>query len=98
MAKGRLLGSTGYPAAVARALFVVEDDLLFAQRARAAAARLGIEAQGVSPADQLTGVPINSQIVVQFNEPLSQLSLNQVVLSAGGSRLRDRPNMKHPSF
>jgi ActR/RegA family two-component response regulator len=49
---------------VARALFVVEDDLLFAQRARAAAGRLGIAAQGVSPADARTRTWEPDQVVV----------------------------------
>ena len=32
-------------------LFLVEDDLMFAQRARAAAARLGVRVQGISHGD-----------------------------------------------
>jgi large repetitive protein len=36
---------------------------------------------GVSPANQLTSVPINTQVVVQFNEPVDRLTLGQVVLS-----------------
>jgi hypothetical protein len=39
---------------------------------------------GVSPTDQLTGVPINAQVLVQFNEPVSQLTLGQVTLLSGG--------------
>jgi ActR/RegA family two-component response regulator len=46
----RLAVSIGrYPAAVARNLFLVEDELLFAQRLRAAAARLGVPVQALSP-------------------------------------------------
>ncbi|MGH3846549.1 MAG: Ig-like domain-containing protein [Pseudonocardiaceae bacterium] len=40
---------------------------------------------GVSPADQLTGVPINAQVVIGFNEPVNQLTLGQVTLSSGGT-------------
>jgi CheY-like chemotaxis protein len=49
---------------VARSLFVVEDDLLFAQRARAAAARLGIPVQGVSPGDARNRAWEADQVVV----------------------------------
>jgi hypothetical protein len=38
---------------------------------------------GVSPGG-LTGVPINSQVLVQFNEPVDGLTVNQVTLSNGG--------------
>ncbi len=49
MAK-RLVVSIGrYSAAVARNLFLVEDELLFAQRLRAAAGRLGVPVQALSP-------------------------------------------------
>ena len=95
MAKGRILGSTGYPAAVARTLFVVEDDLLFAQRARAAAARLGIEAQGVSPADVRTRAWQSDQVVVlqatlrpeqqlELVDHLTQLESGPVVVAVTG--------------
>src|SRR6185312_12045693 len=36
---------------------------------------------GVSPPNQLTQVPINAQVVVQFNEPISKVSVGQVALS-----------------
>jgi methionine-rich copper-binding protein CopC/phosphohistidine phosphatase SixA len=39
---------------------------------------------GVSPANGLTGVPINAQVVVQFSEPVDDLTLNQITLSGGG--------------
>ncbi|TMG32270.1 MAG: response regulator [Chloroflexi bacterium] len=39
-----------------RRLFVVEDDLMFAQRARAAALRLGVAAVGLTRADALAHV------------------------------------------
>jgi CheY-like chemotaxis protein len=45
---------TGYPAAVPGRLFVVEDDLMFAQRARAMAGRLGVRVEGVTHAEALT--------------------------------------------
>src|SRR5260221_681306 len=40
---------------------------------------------GVSPANGLTGVPINAQVVIQFNEPVDALTVNQVTLSGGGT-------------
>jgi hypothetical protein len=49
---------------VARSLFIVEDDLLFAQRARAAAGRLGIPAEGISPGDARTRAWEPDQVVV----------------------------------
>jgi ActR/RegA family two-component response regulator len=49
---------------VARSLFLVEDDLLFAQRARAAATRLGIPVQGVSPREARTRAWDKDQVVV----------------------------------
>jgi hypothetical protein len=49
---------------VALALFVVEDDLMFAQRARAAAGRLGIPVQGVNPADARTRSWGTEEVVV----------------------------------
>jgi YD repeat-containing protein len=40
---------------------------------------------GMSPANGLTGVPINTQVVVQFSEPVDGLTINQVTLSSGGT-------------
>jgi RHS repeat-associated protein len=40
---------------------------------------------GVSPANGLSGVMTNAQVVIQFNEPVSAEALGQVTLSAGGS-------------
>jgi len=40
---------------------------------------------GVSPANGLTGVRINAQVVIQFNEPVDALTVNQVTLSGGGT-------------
>jgi len=39
---------------------------------------------GVSPANGLTGVPINAQVVIQFSEPVDDLTLGQITLSGGG--------------
>jgi len=39
---------------------------------------------GVSPANGLTGVPINAQAVVQFSEPVDGLTISQVTLGSGG--------------
>src|ERR1700704_3903663 len=48
----RLAASIGrYPAAVARNLFLVEDELMFAQRVRAAAGRLRVPVQALGPTD-----------------------------------------------
>jgi ActR/RegA family two-component response regulator len=49
MAKRLALSIRRYSAAVARKLFLVEDELLFAQRLRAAAGRLGIPVNPLSP-------------------------------------------------
>jgi hypothetical protein len=40
---------------------------------------------GVSPADTLTGVPINAQVMVQFDKAIQTLSASAVTLSAGGT-------------
>jgi len=40
---------------------------------------------GVSPPNALTAVPINSQVVVEFSEPVDALTVNQVTLSSGGT-------------
>jgi methionine-rich copper-binding protein CopC len=39
---------------------------------------------GISPPNQLTGVPINAQILILFNEPVDGLTLGQVVLTSSG--------------
>jgi hypothetical protein len=44
---------------------------------------VGPNVLGVSPADKLSGVPINAQVVIQFDEPIDRLTLNQVSLSGG---------------
>jgi ActR/RegA family two-component response regulator len=41
--------SSGYSPSVAGRLFLIEDDLMFAQRARAAGDRLGVEVEAVTP-------------------------------------------------
>lgn len=40
---------------------------------------------GVSPPNGLTGVPINAEMVIQFNEIIDPLTVNQVTVSSGGS-------------
>jgi ActR/RegA family two-component response regulator len=55
---------TGYPAAVARRLFLVEDDLMFAQRVRAAASRLGVRVEALTPANARTHPWDGDQVVV----------------------------------
>jgi YD repeat-containing protein len=53
-------------------------------RTGTAANTTGPSVTGVSPANGLAGVPINSQVVVQFSEPVDELTINQVTLSGGG--------------
>ena len=43
---------------------------------------------GVSPGNSSTQVPLNAQVMIQFNEPVNSQSINQVTLSAGGSPLQ----------
>lgn len=40
---------------------------------------------GVSPGSGLIGVPINAQVVIQFNEPVDAATLNQVTLGSGAA-------------
>lgn len=40
---------------------------------------------GISPPSGMTGVPINAQIAIQFNEPVDALTINQVTLAASGN-------------
>jgi len=40
---------------------------------------------GISPPNGMTGVPINAQVAIQFNEPVDALTVNQVTLTGGGS-------------
>ena len=42
---------------------------------------------GVSPAAALSGVPTNTVVQVQFNEPIQPTSLSQVTLSTGGQTI-----------
>jgi CheY-like chemotaxis protein len=62
--KGRTSISTGYSAAVPRHLFFVEDELMFGQRLRAAARRLGVPVEPVSPAEARTRAWERDQVVV----------------------------------
>jgi ActR/RegA family two-component response regulator len=49
---------------VGRRLYVVEDDLFFTQRVRAAAGRLGVPIEGLTPADARSWAWTPEQIVV----------------------------------
>jgi ActR/RegA family two-component response regulator len=49
---------------VARKLFLIEDELLFAQRLRAAAGRLGVGVQTLSPTQARTRVWSRDEVVV----------------------------------
>lgn len=62
--KGSSSPPTGYPAAVARRLFVVADELLFVQRLLAAAKRLETPVEQVSPAEAGTRSWASDEIVV----------------------------------
>ena len=62
--KGRSSPPTGYPAAVARRLFVVADELLFVQRLLAAAKRLETPVEQVSPAEARTRAWASDDVVV----------------------------------
>jgi large repetitive protein len=53
----------------------------------AAANTVGPQVVGVSPANGLTGVPINAQVVVQFTEPVDGATLGQVVLSGSSGNV-----------
>ena len=50
---------------------------------------------GVSPANNLTQVPINAQIVVAFNEPVNSESLKQVTLTANGTAVALTPTLSN---
>jgi CheY-like chemotaxis protein len=64
MAKRLVFSIRRYSAAVARTLFLVEDELLFAQRLRAAAGRLGIPVQAISPAEARSRAWDRDQVVI----------------------------------
>ena len=49
-----------------------------------AAAGAGPQIVGVSPADQLVGVPRNTQVVIDFDRSIDVLSASLISLSAGG--------------
>lgn len=42
---------------------------------------------GVSPPSALTSVPVNAQVLIQFNEPIDPLSIGQVTLSSTGGNV-----------
>jgi CheY-like chemotaxis protein len=64
MAKRLVFSIRRYSAAVARTLFLVEDELLFAQRLRAAAGRLGVPVQAVSPSEARSRAWDRDQVVI----------------------------------
>jgi ActR/RegA family two-component response regulator len=49
---------------VSKRLFLVEDDLFFSQRVRAAAARLGVPVEGLSPAAARSRAWLPAEVVV----------------------------------
>lgn len=103
-AKRLALSIRRYPAAVARTLYLVEDELLFAQRLRAAAGRLGIPVQAVSPAEARARAWDHDQVVVlqatlrpeqqlELIEHLTRLEPAPVVIAVTGhleTELRQR--------
>ena len=44
----------------------------------------GPQVLGVSPADQLTNVPRNAQVTIDFDRAIDTLTANQITLGAGG--------------
>jgi len=50
-----------------------------------AADTTGPQVSGISPPNGMTGVPINAQVAIQFNEPVDALTINQVTLTGGGT-------------
>jgi RHS repeat-associated protein len=50
---------------------------------------------GVSPQNGTTGVPINAQAVIQFNEPVNASELSGVSLSAGGGTINMSQNLSN---
>src|SRR5262249_42705842 len=45
----------------------------------------GPQVIGVSPPDQLTGVPRNTQIIIDFDRTIDTLTVNQITLTAGAT-------------
>ena len=64
MAKRLALSIRRYSAAVTRMLFLIEDELLFAQRLRAAAGRLGVGVQALTPTEARTRAWSPDEVVV----------------------------------
>jgi hypothetical protein len=50
---------------------------------------------GVSPPDQVNGVPINTQVLVQFSEPVNPLTLGQVTVSSAGGPVTAVPTLSN---
>jgi 6-phosphogluconolactonase (cycloisomerase 2 family) len=57
----------------------------FSFRTSAAADTTAPEIVGISPSTGATAIPINAQMVVQFDEPIAEYSLAQVVLRTGAN-------------
>jgi hypothetical protein len=47
------------------------------------ASTTGPQVVGISPADQSAQIPINAQVLIQFDRPVNALTLDQVTLSGG---------------
>jgi hypothetical protein len=60
-----------------------------------AADTVGPQVIRVSPAEGLIEVPINAQVMVEFNEPIQLFSANQVTLSAGGTNIAVIPSFSN---
>jgi len=56
---------------------------------------VGPQVLGVSPANGLSGVPINTQVVIQFDKPIDNLTLSQVTLSGGGGSVNVIPTLSN---
>jgi YD repeat-containing protein len=50
---------------------------------------------GVSPPDQVTGVPINTQVMVQFSEPVNPLTLGPVTVSSASGPVTAVPTLSN---
>src|SRR5436190_15004403 len=49
----------------------------------------------LSPAEGLIDVPINAQVMIEFNEPIQVFSANQVTLAAGGTNIAVTPSFSN---
>ncbi|MGO9275173.1 MAG: Ig-like domain-containing protein [Terriglobia bacterium] len=55
----------------------------------------GPQVLGVSPPNGLTGVPINAQVVIQFDKPVDSVTMGQVTLSGGGGNVNVIPTLSN---